>query len=487
MSAARPWRTREGLALLTDFYELTMMAGYLKEDRANLRVCFEYFFRSLPPHTGFAVAAGLGPFLDYIEHLRFDDEDIEYLASLQVFENDFLSYLRQFRPKCTVRAVPEGTPVFPNEPIVQVEGAIFETQLIESAMLNMLNYQTLIATKAARVCLAASGDPVMEFGLRRAHGPDGGVSGSRAAYIGGCSSTSNVLAGKVYGIPVSGTHAHSWVMSFPNELEAFRAFARHYPDRCVLLVDTYDTIHSGVPNAIQTFQELRERGIHARPAIRLDSGDLSKLSKIAHRMMQEAGFDDPLIVGSNDLDEDLIADLKRQGAKINAWGVGTHLITSRDCPSLNGVYKLVGMSQDGTWQPRIKISSNIAKATNPGRKSVMRYYDEWGQPLGDVMFDADEPRPASGLIIGRDASQPHRVVRLGPATRSQALLETVFHDGKRIGASPSVRAIRERFLSQLAAMPEEYKRLRNPEIYRVILSEKIGELKDELLRDPEGA
>jgi nicotinate phosphoribosyltransferase len=476
----QPWRTREGLALLTDFYELTMMAGYLHEGRADLQVSFEYFFRHLPPHNGFAVAAGLNPFLDYLEHLRFEDDDVEYLRTQDIFDEEFLSYLRQFRPRCTVRAVPEGTLVFPNEPIVQVEGSIFETQLIESALLNMLNYQTLIATKASRVTLAADGDPVMEFGLRRAHGPDGALSGSRAAYIGGCTSTSNVLAGKIYAIPVSGTHAHSWVMSFSNELDAFRAFARRYPERCVLLVDTYDTIESGVPNAIRVFKELQEQGISVRTAIRLDSGDLAKLSKIAYRMMRDAGIENPTIVASNDLEEDLIADLKRQGAKINAWGVGTHLITSRDCPSLSGVYKLVAVQENGAWQPRMKISSNLAKATNPCRKSVVRYFDDAGQPLGDVMYDMEERWQASGVIRGRDDTQPHRPIRLHRAARSEALLKTAFEQGERHYDEPVVE-MRDHYIKQLGKLPDEYKRLRNPEIYRVMLSEQVGLLKEERL------
>ncbi len=485
MNKAHPWRTREGLALLTDFYELTMMAGYLKENRADARVCFEYFFRYLPPNAGFGVAAGLGPFLDYLESLQFHDDDIEYLRTLRIFDAAFLDHLRGFKSTCTVRAVPEGTLVFPNAPVVQIEGPIFEAQLLETALLNMLNFQTLIATKAARVCLAADGDPVMEFGLRRAHGPDGGLSGSRAAYIGGCSSTSNVLAGKIYGIPVAGTHAHSWVMSFANELEAFRAFARNYPERCVLLVDTYDTVESGIPNAIQVFKEMRANGSNARPAIRLDSGDLARLSKIAHRMMREAGFEDPLIVGSNDLDEDLIADLKRQGAKINSWGVGTHLITSSDCPSLSGVYKLVALEEGNVWQPRIKISSNLSKGTNPGRKQIVRYYDPNDTPLGDVLYDMDETFAQSGDVHGRDAIQPHRAARLRNTARAELLLETMFENGKRTVPQLAIRDIRARFLAQRAMLPDEYKRLRNPEIYKVMLSEKIGDLKDDLLKNPD--
>lgn len=481
-----PWFARKGLALLTDFYELTMMAGYWKEGRIAQQACFNYFFRSLPPHAGFGVAAGLGPFLEYLENLQFTGEDIEYLASLNVFEAGFLEFLRQFRPTCEVSAVPEGTLVFPFEPIIQVDGTIFETQLIETALLNFLNYQTLIATKAARICLAANGEPVIEFGLRRAHGPDGGVSGSRAAYIGGCMATSNVLAGKAYGIPVTGTHAHSWVMSYPNELDAFRAFTRLYPERCVLLVDTYDTVKSGVPNAIKVFQEMREQGISVRPAIRLDSGDLSKLSKIAYRMMREAGLEEPLIVASNDLEEDIIADLKRQGAKINAWGVGTHLITSFDCPSLNGVYKLVAVKEDGTWMPRMKISSNLDKATDPARKELVRYYNTAGAPIGDVIYRAGEPWATSGVITGRHRVRPHHEAHLPePAARAEPLLQPVFRDGHRIGETPDIQATRTRAQAQIASLPEEFKRLRNPEIYHVLLSPDIGAMKDAMLDNPD--
>jgi len=294
-----------------------------------------------------------------------------------------------------------------------------------------------------------------------------------------------VLAGKTYGIPVSGTHAHSWVMSFSSELEAFRAFARNYPERCVLLVDTYDTIESGVPNAITVFREMHAAGNPVRPAIRLDSGDLAKLSKTAHRMMCEAGFTDPLIVASNDLEEDLIADLKRQGAKINAWGVGTHLITSNDCPSLNGVYKLVSVREDGAWMPRIKISSNLMKATDPCKKNLVRYYSDEGSPLGDVLYDSGETWQTEGTVVGRHRRLPHNEARLRGAARADSLLETVFDKGHIVKDTPPIQQIRDHALSQIAALPEEYKRLRNPEIYRVILSEKVGVLKDELLKGPD--
>jgi len=480
-----PWRRREGLALLTDFYELTMMAGYFKEGRADQQVMFDYFFRELPPHAGFAIAAGLASFLDYVEHLRFYDDDIAYLRSQGAFDDAFLEFLQGFRPRCTIQAIPEGTLVFPHEPVVQVSGTIFETQLLESALLNFLNYQTLIATKAARICLATDGEPVLEFGLRRAHGPDGSLSGSRAAYIGGCTGTSNVLAGKVYGIPVSGTQAHSWVMSFSSELDAFRAFARTYPEQCVLLVDTYDTIESGVPNAITVFQEMRAQGIDVRPAIRLDSGDLAKLSKAAYRMMAEAGLEDPLIVASNDLEEDLIADLKRQGAKINAWGVGTHLITSWDCPALSGVYKLVAVRQNGEWTPRIKISSNLEKATDPGAKRAVRYYDADSRPIGDLLYMEGEAWPTEGTIVGRQRSHPYLNSRFKGAAKATELFETFFDAGTRVGQAPSVHDIRQRTLGQIASLPEEFKRLRNPEIYRVALSQRMGELKAEMLQRPE--
>ena len=481
---AQGWFRREGLSLLTDFYALTMIAGHLKEGRAHRKTCFEYFFRNLPPHSGFAVAAGLDAFLDYIERLRFQDDDLEYLRSLEMFDDKFIAYLKEFRPRCTVRAIPEGTLVFPYEPVVQIEGTIFEAQLLETAILNFLNFQTLIATKAARICLAAEGEPVLEFGLRRAHGPDGGLSGSRAAYIGGCTSTSNVLAGKVYGIPVTGTHAHSWVMSFPSELEAFRAFVRLYPDHSVLLVDTYDTVESGVPNAITVFKEMRAQGIDVRPAIRLDSGDLAKLSKRAYAMMTEAGLEDPLIVASNDLEEDLIADLKRQGAKINSWGVGTQLITSHDSPALNGVYKLVALYEDDAWRPRIKISSNLEKATDPERKRPVRYFNASGQPIGDVLFSRSETPTDNGTLVCRHRMQPHLRARIKGAARAEELLRTVFKDGARTVESPPIGEIRARAQSQIAAIPVEFKRLRNPEVYRVFLSEEIGQLKAALLEQP---
>ena len=479
------WFQRKGLALLTDFYQLTMMAGQWKEGRAEKRVSFEYFFRNLPPHTGFAVTAGLDLILDYLANLHFMPDDIAYLRTQGLFEEDFLEFLADFKPAYDIHAMPEGSIAFPYEPIVQVDGTIMEAQLVETALLNMLNYSTLIATKSARICQAACNDPVMEFGLRRAHGPDGGISGSRAAYIGGCTSTSNVLAGKIYGIPVAGTHAHSWVMSFSSELEAFRAFARHYPDRCTLLVDTYDTVKSGVPNAITVFKEMKDAGHKIRPAIRLDSGDLAKLSKIAYNMMIDAGLENPLIVASNDLEEDLIADLKRQGSRINAWGVGTHLITSKDSPSLSGVYKLAAIYNESSWQPRMKITSNVEKATDPGKKKLVRYYDSKDHPLGDVMYLHDENWDYSEQVVGRNRTSPGHKHALEGVARAESMLKLVIQSGQRLTAPENIQTIRDRAQQQIAYLPEEFKRMRNPEIYDVLLSPKIGDMKETMLDNPE--
>lgn len=480
-----PWFERKNLALLTDLYQLTMMAGYYKEGRGQIPVTFDYFFRSLPPHAGFGIFAGLESFLLYLKNLHFTEDDIEYLKSLNLFDNDFLTYLRNFKIHLKVKAVPEGTLIFPFEPVVQIEGPLLEAQLVETALLNMLNYQTLIASKSARVCLSAEPDPVIEFGLRRAHGPDGGTSASRAAYIGGCMATSNVMAGKVYGIPVAGTHAHSWVMSYQSELEAFRAFAKLYPQRCVLLVDTYDPIKSGIPNAVQVFKEMREQGIDVKPAIRIDSGDLARISKVAYKMMTEAGFENPMIIGSNDLNEDLIADLRRQGAKINAWGVGTHLITSYDCPALSGVYKLVAVFRDGVWESRIKITGNVEKSTDPGRKIPVRYYNEEGNLLGDVMYLEGEEYPQSGLIPTRSRLFPHIPQKLEGAVYAEPLLKEVFYNGNITIPLESVQNIRERVRKQISGLSEEYKRLRNPEVYRVYLSPRLGDLKNQIWQNPE--
>jgi nicotinate phosphoribosyltransferase len=469
-----------------------MMGGYFKSGREDLTACFNYSFRDLPHHTGFAVAAGLEQLLDLVESLRFSEQDLGYLSGLGVFDQAFIEYLRDFRPQCSIEAVPEGTVVFPHEPVLQVEGPLIEAQLLETAVLNSINYQTLIATKAARIRLACGDDNLVEFGLRRAQGPDGGLSGSRAAYIGGADSTSNVLAGKVFGIPVQGTHAHSWVMSFEDELEAFRTYAACYPEP-ILLVDTYDTLASGLPNAVTVFKELREAGRPVRAAVRLDSGDLARLSKAAWRMFTEAGFDNPLIVASNELDEDLIADLKRQGAPINSWGVGTHLITSSDHPALGGIYKLVAVrTEDGEWEPRIKLSSNPAKMTDPGRKHLVRYYDGSDRPLADLIrlddeeFDCMEPGQAYPPVPFAERQDLSFLRAIWDATRCEQLLQPVMSNGARINHRPPLEEIRARAGAQVGALPEEVRRLRNPEIYAVGLSPRLAAEKVRLIRQAPG-
>lgn len=484
--AGSRWARREDLALLTDFYELTMLNGYWRRGRERLSASFEYFFRELPPHTGFAITAGLEQLLDLVENLRFNDDDLTYLSSLKMFDPEFLGYLRTFEPTVSIDAAPEGTAVFPYEPILRVEGPLAEAQLLETAALNALNYPTLVATKTARIRLAANSDTVLEFGLRRAQGPDGGLSGSRAAYIGGADSTSNVLAGKLFGIPVAGTHAHSWVMSFPDELTAFRAYAELYPDNCLLLVDTYDTLTSGLPHALKVFEELRESRPAVRAAIRLDSGDLARLSKAAHAMFTAAGFTDPLIVASNELDEDLIADLKRQNAPINAWGVGTHLITSSSWPALGGVYKLTAMREHDQWEPRIKLSSNPLKMTDPGRKRVIRYRDADGRPLGDILYRADEEPQKGPLVSYVGRAELGFQVGMEDAVSFDDLLEPVMRDGRRVAPSPALADVRRRAVQQVASLPEELRRLRNPEIYRVGISPELAGLKAELIRNSPG-
>jgi nicotinate phosphoribosyltransferase len=485
------WVRREDLALLTDFYQLTMMSGYWKTGREDTMVCFEYFFRELPADNGFAISAGLEQLLDLVEGLHFTEQDLAYLASLGTFDPRFIEFLRTFRPHCSLFAVPEGTVVFPQEPLLRVEAPLAEAQLLETAILNSLNYPTLVATKTARIRLAAQDDYVMEFGLRRAQGPDGGLSGSRASFIGGADATSNVLAGKLFGIPVCGTHAHSWVMSFQDELTAFRAYASLFPENCLLLVDTYDTLTSGLPNALTVFKELRAAGHDIRPAVRLDSGDLARLSKAAFRMFSEAGFPDPVIVASNELDEDLIADLKRQGAKVNSWGVGTHLITSSNHPALGGIYKLTAVhtgAPEHEWVPRIKLSSNPAKITNPGRKRLIRYRDAEGQPLGDVMYLVEETSlPAGPKVPYVGHHDLSFVMKLEGVAASEDLLLPMFENGRRIVPRPTLADVRAHAAAEVASLPDELKRLRNPEIYQVGLSPEVARAKAALIQEAMGS
>ncbi len=386
-------------SLLTDFYELTMMQGYFfncPDDRG----VFEMFFRRQPFQGGYTVFAGLGPLLEAIVGLRFTEEEIAYLDSRGVFKKEFLDYLAGFRFRGDIHGVPEGTVVFPNEPLLRVRGNLMEAQMIESVVLNCVNFQSLIATKTARIVSVAGEKPVMEFGLRRAQGTDGALAAARAAFIGGASSTSNTLAGKMYGIPVSGTMAHSWVMNFDSELEAFRKYAALYPDRCVLLVDTFDTLKSGIPNAIDVFRELRENK-PSLMAVRIDSGDLEYLSKKVRAMLDGSGFRDVKIFVSSDLDEWIMRQLIDSGSPIEAWGVGTRLVTGWNDPALTGVYKIVATEKGGQVDPRIKISNQAEKITNPGVKNIMRFYNDRGQMLADLIYLEDEERELEEAIEGR--------------------------------------------------------------------------------------
>lgn len=479
--------TKRNLTLLTDLYELTMMQGYYEEAHANVNVIFDAFFRKNPDGNGFSISCGLEQVIEYIEGLSFGGEEIDYLRSLGIFKADFLEYLREFRFTGDIWAIPEGKVMFPREPIVKVKAPIMQAQLVETAVLNILNHQSLIATKASRVVHAAQGDSVMEFGLRRAQGPDAGIYGARAAVIAGCSGTSNVLTGQMFDVPVLGTHAHSWIMSFPDELSAFRAYAKLYPDACTLLVDTYDTLKSGVPHAIQVFQEMREAGIHPkRYGIRLDSGDLAYLSKKAKQMLDAAGFSDAVISASNDLDENLIASLKLQGAAINSWGVGTNLITSKDCPSFGGVYKLAAVQdpETGEYIPKIKISENTEKITNPGDKVIYRICEkESGKLFADLIALSDEHYDADDDLLLFDPSETWKktLLRGGSYTMEPLMIE-VFRGGKCVyNDRPTVMELQEICRRDLDTLWEEAKRLVNPHEVHVDLSTKLWELRQSLL------
>ena len=478
--------SERNLTLLTDLYELTMMQGYFKEQNANETVIFDAFYRSNPNNNGYAICAGLDQAMDYLENLHFDGEDIDYLRSTGLFEEDFLEYLRDFRFTGDVYAIPEGTVVFPREPLVKVIAPIMEAQLVETALLNIINHQSLIATKTARVVYAAQGDGVMEFGLRRAQGPDAGIYGARAAMIAGCIGTSNVLAGQMFDVPVKGTHAHSWIMSFPDELTAFRAYARLYPSACILLVDTYDTLKSGVPNAIKVFTEMREAGIPMTfYGIRLDSGDLAYLSKKAKQMLDAAGFSDAIISASNDLDENLISSLKLQGAAINSWGVGTNLITSKDCPSFGGVYKLAAVKDKATGQfiPKIKLSENAEKITNPGNKTILRIYNkETGKIIADLICLVDEHYDSSNSLLLFDPVETWKKTHLAPGSYTiRELMIPVFQGGKKVYTSPKVMDIQKYCRQELATLWEESLRLEYPHRTHVDLSLPLWKMKNQLL------
>ena len=472
------------LTLLTDLYELTMMQGYFKNN-CNETVVFDMFYRSNPCGNGYAICAGLDQLIDYIKRLEFSDEDIAYLDSLHLFEDDFLEYLRGFHFSGDIYAIPEGTVIFPREPLVKVVAPIMEAQLVETALLTIINHQSLIATKTARVVYAADGGGVMEFGLRRAQGPDAGVYGARAAMIAGCIGTSNVLAGQLFDVPVKGTHAHSWIMSFPDEYTAFKKYSELYPDACCLLVDTYDTLKSGVPNAIRVFTEMREAGIELKNyGIRLDSGDLAYLTKRARQMLDEAGFSDAFISASSDLDEYLITSLKSQGCCIDSWGVGTNMITSKDCPAFGGVYKLAAIQDErGNFIPKIKLSENIEKITNPGNKTVFRIYEKADHKIkADLICLADEVFDESRDLTIFDPLETWKRTKLKAGTYElRELLVPVFRKGECVYTSPSVMELRDICSKELDTLWEEHRRLINPSQMYVDLSDKLYDIKKNLL------
>lgn len=475
---------RQDLTLLTDLYELTMMQGYYEESQ-NEVVIFDVFFRQNPCNNGYSVCAGLAQVIDYIKNLNFTYEDVDYLRSLKIFSEDFLQYLSGFHFSGDIYAIPEGTVVFPKEPLLKVIAPIMEAQLVETAILNIINHQSLIATKTSRIVFAANGDGIMEFGLRRAQGPDAGLYGARAAMIGGCVGTSNVLAGQLFDVPVMGTHAHSWIMSFKDEYTAFKTYANMYPDNCTLLVDTYDTLKSGVPNAIRVFREFKESGKPLKKyGIRLDSGDLAYLSKEARKMLDAAGFEDASICASNDLDEYLLHDLKMQKAAITSWGVGTNLITSKDCPSFGGVYKLAAIQDaDGNFIPKIKLSENTEKITNPGNKTIYRIYDKkTGKLKADLICFADETYDTSEDLLLFDPIATWKKTRLeGGSYTMRELLVPVFRKGECIYNSPSVMEIASYCREEKETLWDETKRLFYPHQVHVDLSHKLYDIKKSLL------
>lgn len=472
------------LALLTDLYQLTMSYGYWKSGLADKEAVFHLFFRRSPFHGGFTVAAGLETAVDYLRNFRFDSSDLNYLGSLKgpdgtpLFESAFLDYLAEIKFSCDVDAVPEGTVVFPYEPMVRVQGPLIQCQILESPLLNLINFPSLIATKAARIRIAAKEDEVIEFGVRRAQGIDGSLTASRAAYIGGCDSTSNVLAGKLFGIPVKGTHSHSWVMVFDSELESFQAYAACMPANCVFLVDTYDTIQ-GVKNAIIVGNRLKSQG-KKLAGIRLDSGDLAYLSIKSRQMLDEAGFADVKIVASNELDETIISELKRQGSQITVWGVGTNLVTAKDQSSLDGVYKLSAIRDPGEeWRYKLKLSEQMVKVSNPGILQIKRF-SSGKQNVADVIYDIHSKINPDCTLVDPLDSTKQRTLQKGLSSRD--LLVPVFRQGKLVYEVPSLKEIRDNTQNELSQFHVGLKRFLNPHQYIVGMEKSLYDLKIDLIQ-----
>ncbi|MCF2442974.1 nicotinate phosphoribosyltransferase [Dyadobacter sp. CY345] len=471
------------LSLLTDLYQLTMAYGYWKSGKAEQEAVFNLYFRKHPFHGGFTIACGLSSVIDYLNEYRIDEEDLDYIGSLlgsdgkPLFEEGFLDYLRDMEFKCSVDAIPEGTVVFPNEPLLRIQGPVLQCQLLETPLLNLINFQSLIATKAARMRLVANDDALLEFGLRRAQGPDGGMTASRAAYIGGFDATSNVLAGKLYGIPVKGTHAHSWVMSFESELESFETYALHMPNNVTLLVDTYNSIQ-GVENAIKVGKQLRERG-YELGGIRLDSGDLAYLSIEARKLLDDAGFEKTNIVASNDLDEYIMDSLKIQGAKINVWGIGTKLVTAFDQPALGGVFKLAAIKNDsGEWDYKLKLSEQAIKVSTPGIQQVRRFRDAKGF-ISDMIFNIETPLIGKSTMV--DPYDFTKTRSFSDTIQFEDLLVPIFAKGILIYDLPSIHETKQRVEQQLEHFHSGIKRFVNPHTYPVGLEQELFDLKTELI------
>jgi nicotinate phosphoribosyltransferase len=474
---------RVNLTLLADFYELTMANGYFQNGLKDKTAYFDMFFRKAPDQAGLAILAGIEQLIQYLKNLRFEAGDIEFLRSKKLFSEPFLQYLKDFKFSCDVWAMPEGTPIFPNEPVVTVRGPVIQAQFIETMTLLTVNHQSLIATKANRIVRAAQGRGVMEFGSRRAHGSESAILGARAAYIGGCVGTSCSMAEKEYGIPAMGTMAHSWVQLYATELEAFQTYARTYPSACTLLVDTYNVLKSGVPNAIRVFkEEVVSRGF--RPVgIRIDSGDITYLSREARRMLDEAGFQDCRIVASNALDEFIIKDLLVQGAQVDLFGVGERLITARSEPVFGGVYKLVAVEEKGVVKPRIKLSENVSKITNPGFKQVWRLYDRAsGKAMADIVTAYDETIDESRPYELFDPEHTWKRKTLTNYT-ARRMLTPIFAGGNCVYTSPALPDIRSYCQAQMETIWSEVTRFENPQTYYVDLSPALWEMKEKLLKE----
>lgn len=467
------------LTLLTDLYQLTMLNGYFEKNIHKDIVIFDMFFRKNACNGGYTIICGIEQLVEYINNLHFSDDDLEYLKSLGLFSDKFLDFLKDFKFTGDIYAVEEGTIMFPKEPIITVKAPLYQAQLIETALLTIVNFQSLISTKASRVCYAANGDPVFEFGLRRAQGPDAGTYGARAAVVGGCAGTANVLAGKMFDIPVVGTQAHSWVQKFDNELDSFRAYADVYPDNCLLLVDTYDVLKSGVPNAIKVFDELKAKG-HKPKGIRIDSGDLQYLSNESKKLFEEAGYYDLIYTASNDLDEYTIASLKSSGSAINSWGVGTKLITSAESPSLGGVYKLTASYENDKLIPKIKISEDAEKINNPGFKKVVRIYNENNMAEGDLIMLHDEEIDTTKPLTIFDPTYTWKKTTFQNYTIKE-LQKPLFKNGECKYVPKSVIEIKKHVNEQLNTFWDSYKRFSNPKKYKVDLSKNLWTLKSDLL------